>query len=304
MAIDEEYRFHGGSFGSKKLVTHPAMRALVRRGVAALPDLLEHLTDDRPTKLIIVHQSIFGGFVGMGPGYEYDPRDPNRPPAIPSLSPPSEKGDLGKYTIKVGDLCFVAVGQIVNRGLSVLRYQPTACLFINSPVHIPALAAATREDWSGLTTEQHRESLTKDARDKSLRYHDALLRLLFYYPATGEDVARRALSVDSLRTREGADEVIRVIEVLAGVQNEKIDEAVLALFRAPDLKKFKGFDRVWADDVALACMERLVGKGTDAEFAAYCRGRIEELKARKREIAEEQRLGFLTTMLGRLRPEE
>jgi hypothetical protein len=41
-------------------------------------------------------------------------------------------------------------------------------------------------------------------------------------------------------------------------RKQKIDEAVLALFRALDLKKFEGFDRVVADDVALACMERFI----------------------------------------------
>jgi hypothetical protein len=195
-------------------------------------------------------------------------------------------------------------GGLALRGLSLLRYEGIACLFINSPIHTPALAAATRKDWSGLTAEQHIESLTKDARDKSWRHHDALLRLLFYYPHAAENVAVAALSTDSLRTSEGAYEVIKVVEAVASTKSKKIDNAVLALFRALDLKKFEGFDRVVVDDVALACMERLAGKGADAEFAAYCRGRIEVLKTRKREIAEEQRLELLTTMLGRLRPKE
>lgn len=113
-----------------------------------------------------------------------------------------------------------------------------------------------------------------------------------------------AVSPLSPRAREGAYEARDRIQAVAGVKNKKIDGAVLALFRALDPKKFEGFARVRADDVAPACMERLAGKGADAEFAAYCQGRIEELKTRKREIAEEQRLEFLTVMLGRLHPEK
>jgi hypothetical protein len=302
VAVDEEFRFHGGIFGSKKPVTHPAMRELVRSGVAALPDLLDHLTDARPTKLVVEHKTPFGG---MWHGNEYDPRDPARPPAgvdtAAGLS--GWGGHLDEYTVKVGDLCFVAVGQIVNRGLSVLRYQPSACLVINSPVQTPALAAATRKDWSGLTAEQHRQSLTKDALGGS-RWGacGALPRLLFYYPAAGEEVALKVLKVPSLTAREGTYEATDLVQSLAGINNDKVDGAVLALFRSIDLEKFHGSDRVVADSLALACMERLAGKGLDDEFAAYCEGRIRELKGRKREIAEEQRLEFLTEMLRRLRP--
>ncbi len=45
LAIDEEPRFNGGVFGSRKPTVSPIMRELVRRGVAALPELLEHLQD-------------------------------------------------------------------------------------------------------------------------------------------------------------------------------------------------------------------------------------------------------------------
>jgi hypothetical protein len=197
IAVDEDLQFAGGMLGSRKPVVSSPMRELVRLGVAALPDLLDHLSDPRPTKLAVGR----GGFASpTWHSDEYDPRygDPRRhPPGV--NSPRKRMKDTryvdGAYTVKVGDLCYVAVGQIVNRGLSAVRYQPTLCLVINSPVETPALAAAVRRDWAGLTREQHKQSLSEDACDK---YPDAtstaLRRLHFYYPEATEPLALKLLA--------------------------------------------------------------------------------------------------------------
>jgi len=41
------------------------------------------------------------------------------------------------YTVKVGDVCYAIIGQIVNRSLMAVRYQPSAGLVINSPIEMP-----------------------------------------------------------------------------------------------------------------------------------------------------------------------
>jgi hypothetical protein len=193
LAIDAEPEFRGGIIGSEKPAPSPVLRELVRRGVGALPKLLDHVDDKRPTKLVIEHKGSFGA---MWHGDEYDPRyaDPKKWPEKVN----TKRGLLGenakfetKYTVRVGDLCYVAVGQIVNRGLSVTRYQPTACLVINSPVATPALADAVRRDWKGLTAEQHEQSLLQDARREWGAA--ALARLLHYYPRSGRAEALRML---------------------------------------------------------------------------------------------------------------
>src|SRR5262245_10405138 len=56
LAIDEEPEFHGGMLGAPKPAPSPVLRELVRRGLGALPNLLEHLDDKRPTKLVIEHK--------------------------------------------------------------------------------------------------------------------------------------------------------------------------------------------------------------------------------------------------------
>ena len=111
------------------------------------------------------------------------------------------------YKLRVGDLCFAAIGQIVNRPLrpsggglldqSGSMHVRSSC--VNSPVHSPLLARATREDWSNLTPAEHMTSLRSDA----LTYLDArpdsdlaaggLRRLLFYYPSEGVKSAETLL---------------------------------------------------------------------------------------------------------------
>jgi hypothetical protein len=87
----------------------------------------------------------------------------------------------------------VAVGQIVNRRLNAVRYQPSLCLVVNSPVEMPALATATRADWQGLTPTAHEQQLVRDIAESNDPYlpANALRRLLFYYPASGQQMAVR-----------------------------------------------------------------------------------------------------------------
>jgi hypothetical protein len=200
LAIDEKPQFRGGILGSSKPKTSPIMRELVCHGVAALPALLDHMDDQRLTKLVINHNF---GMGAMWHSDEYAPRfgDPKRQP--PGVSIGLEQSDgirqtrkaVDHYTLHVGDLCFIAVGQIVNRGLNVVRYQPSACIVINSPVQTPALAAAVRRDWAGLTAKAHEQSLAQDALSiYPYATASAMVRLLYYYPPAGEALALKLLN--------------------------------------------------------------------------------------------------------------
>jgi hypothetical protein len=185
MAEDSTPSMEVGLLGYATPTVPPMMRELVRRGVAALPDLLHHLDDRRPTKLQIgvTGQQVFGGqFFGR----EYDPRvrQPRR-----DTCHRASCFDLGRrfettYDVKVGDLCFVLIGQIVNRELVAVRYQPTAIVVVNAPTETPELAEETRADWQGLTAADHKASLLSDLRAPRSEYDSdgALARLRFYYP--------------------------------------------------------------------------------------------------------------------------
>ncbi len=219
-------RFEGGILGSKAPTVSPVMTELVCRGVDAIPDLLEHLSDGRPTKI-----TVGSNFMGKWFAAEYDPRDKDH--QHPNVDRPFAASfgteQFSNYTLRVGDLCYVAVGQIVSRNLLAVRYQPTMCLVVNSPVQRPSLAQAVRSDWAGLTREQHRLSLEAD---------QAVGPLLFYYPSTGgrmvdmllkrevyDDAGIYEFAVDQL-IPAGRDEQTRIFQQFARTNGPKYREGL------------------------------------------------------------------------------
>jgi hypothetical protein len=181
IAIDEEPRFRGGILGSAKPVVSPVMKELVSRGVAAMPELLDHVNDHRPTRIVVKLR--LGGFGCMWHSDEYSPRYSDRKNLPVNVNTNSMNITEREYTVRVGDLCYVAIGQIVNRHLRAVRYQPTACLVVNSPIETPALAEAVKKDWAGLTADEHQQCLIQDASDPwDDADQSALKRLRFYYP--------------------------------------------------------------------------------------------------------------------------
>lgn len=195
LAEDAPAQIDGGVFGSATPAHFPQMRELVCRGAKALPELLRHLDDARPTRFT-VRSNIFPIEWGMFAA-EYDPR---RRGEKAEAEPPSEKDqkaeesgqlEIGRgifgavaqlpYTVTVGDVCYVLIGQLVNRRLTAVRYQPSGGVLIASPVRDPALAVRVRRDWAGVTEEELKRSLIRDAIEVP-GADDALVRLRFFYP--------------------------------------------------------------------------------------------------------------------------
>jgi hypothetical protein len=189
----------------------PQMRELVRRGQLALPELIKHLDDKRPTKLEV--GSLPPGFAYSGKvfGYEYDPRMRDWEPED------TRRGFRWTamwfkdwYTVKVGDVCFALIGQIANRHLSAVRLQPTGFLVVNSPIEVPDLLDMVKSDWGSGDTEMLKASLLADIHCTSHppRIDDALCaktvvnpalrRLKLYFP----DAYRALAGSDQQRKRE------------------------------------------------------------------------------------------------------
>jgi hypothetical protein len=181
IAIEQAPRFSGGILGTPQPAVPLQMRELGRRGVSALPTLPAHLNDARPTGLVVGGEFfMFQVFAG-----EYSPRTP--PCGRCRREELREWSDFaGSYTVKVADICFVLVGQIVNRNLVAVRYQPTGGLVVNSPIETPALALRTRLEWDGLGAEAHEQSLLSDIDGgaRPIFFNPALARLRCYYPAS------------------------------------------------------------------------------------------------------------------------
>src|SRR5258708_5905237 len=117
------------------------------------------------------------GFGGQFFGDEYDPKV--KLSARREFDPFPTRSFDGRYTVKVGDVCYVLIGQIVNRALIAVRYQPSAILIVNSPIETPMLTAKVKQDWGRIGHDGLLASLLADARDGNT---SALQRLRFYYP--------------------------------------------------------------------------------------------------------------------------
>jgi hypothetical protein len=211
---------HVGTF---KLTDHEvkrsqAFRDLVALGPDTLPHLLDALDDKTPTKIAIKHD---GGFGAMWHGGEMDfnPVNPAAAAAYKARVDTREKagrGEVGSslksHTVTVGDVCFVAIGQIVGRGYSAVRYQPTACIVINSPTHDAKLCADVRDVWAGKEPAKKLfDSLLADYATEGAfngnnlngwyaghyRQCGAATRLLYYFPQeSAKLIAQRLEKLD------------------------------------------------------------------------------------------------------------
>jgi Ankyrin repeats (3 copies) len=142
-----------------------AMRSLVKLGVKAVPALLDHLSDDRPTKIVIDSTSALNGFKKT------------------------------KYTVRVGDLCYVALGQIVNREYTAVRYIPTAIVIVGRVPENKQLHADLTKEWGKLTADLHRDALVQDfGSDNGSVREGAAVRLAYYYPDVLEPLVLKQLA--------------------------------------------------------------------------------------------------------------
>jgi len=186
-------------FTNHDLQPSEGVKALVALGPAGLPFLLDSLDDQTPTKLTMTHDGDFGR---MWHAAEVPTNPVNPAEAIAhkarAAKPRDDDGDhVSKYTLKVGDVCFVAIGQIVGRSYQAVRYQPTACTVLNCPAHDPKLCAEVREIWKSKNPAKKLfDSLLADyaTQDKSDGHSPnsigvgdnlrsaAAMRLLYYFP--------------------------------------------------------------------------------------------------------------------------
>jgi hypothetical protein len=213
---DKVPSFQEGLLGVPAPKVSLQMRELVRRGPAALPELIRHLDDRRPTSLQVGNSSDSSGATGHFFMFtlfsdEYDPRVPHwfDKETSKSWPKPVEKTFDGRYKVKVGDVCYVLIGQIVNRQLVAVWYQPTAGLIVNSPIEVPSLAEKVRNDWGKADAGVLEAALLADVRAANhprrigkaaytARFvNPALERLRLYFPDT-----YNALKGDDLRKKK------------------------------------------------------------------------------------------------------
>ena len=221
-----------------QLKTSDDVRELVALGPRALPFLLDSLTDSTPTNLKLGKDNAFFTVMKLATELDSNPTNSTEQKAVASLLKTEWNGtSLRDYTVKVGDVCFVIIGQIVGRAYLAVRYQPSAIIIVNSPVEKPELAKAVRDIWSSPNAAQRLlSSLLFDyategvfngrsldgwsvASDLQCR---AVLRLLHYFPQEASPMIAERLA--QLDVRAGTDFILR--EVANGVRVGDFIQAV------------------------------------------------------------------------------
>lgn len=171
---------------------------LVAAGIIAVPHLVAHLGDKRETKIKVDQGDGFTGGLYFREEYDKNQR---------TWKGKEERGkrdrfrhnNLGErgtaHTVTVGDMCFVALGQIVNREFIAMYYQPSSIHIVNSTSRSEPLRNRVVQEWGKLTEEGHRRSLEDDALTPDSRWRrvGALVRLSYYYPDAADAVALRVL---------------------------------------------------------------------------------------------------------------
>lgn len=180
-------------FGSQSPASSPILESIVRRGVVAVPSLVKHLDDARETRIPPLKGMMWMSFADE---YDYNHRLRKEPPVGVNKDTFGEN-QPASHIITVGDLCFVALGQIVNRNFNATRYQPTGGLVVSSPTYSGQLCAVIRADFGGLTEKRHRDLLVQDflAPDFEQRRNGACRRIAFYYPDALEPLVLQQLAV-------------------------------------------------------------------------------------------------------------
>jgi hypothetical protein len=176
--------------GASRAERSEPLRKIVAQGVHAVPVLLRHIDDDRKIKM-----EPMSGMMWMDFSDEYDFNSRTAKKKPEGVNRDELLGGGGKdhpdeHAITVGDLCFVALGQIVNRNFEATRYQPTGGLVVSSPTYSAALRKVILADWKDLSKVRHRQLLIEDfvKPDYEGRRVGAYLRLAYYYPDAVESL--------------------------------------------------------------------------------------------------------------------
>jgi hypothetical protein len=276
-----------GTFGEwegKQVEVSEPIRKLVEMGPVALPYLLASLQDNTPTEIVIQAVETQGAIAG---GMAFDeilhgnPANPteqfvlrlNRFPYSKSIRPKDRfevAPEMESYRIKIGDVCFIIIGQIVGRDYDCLSSPHVKSLgvLVCSPVHREALRKRIRTIWSSKNPRQKvLESLVLDFSTRGVLQMDSLdywgigsdfqieatKRLLYYYPDIAVPlITERIKGLEA--TDDFFDDCVRngirsddFVDSMAWSRNEKIRSALSELAkRAKDRDLLRALERAGA----------------------------------------------------------
>ncbi len=202
-----------------RLKSSQALEKLVERGPDAIPFLLDALDDTTPTKLTVKTGDIMAAMWFADEVWGNPANEAEMAAIGPRRDAPGEEEYVDSYTVKVGDVCFVALGQIAGRPYQAVRYRPTGCIVINSPTHDARLCARVRAIWSSddaaamllhsllvdYATEGVFQGPSLDSWYPGSELEtQAAMRLLYYYPdESAQLISDRLARLDVMKAGPG-----------------------------------------------------------------------------------------------------
>lgn len=269
LPIEGKTDFSAGLITDHRLKSSDELRKLVAYGPKALPFLLAALDDNTKTKLKMEHG---GGFGGMTFENEMsgNPVNAREQLVLAGKAEGHERTQhVNEYTVTVGDVCFVAIGQIVGRWYNAVRYQPTNNIILSSPAHDAKLREMVRAIWASddagqtlldsllldYATEGIFNGHSLDGWDVGGRLQStAAMRLLYYYPKESAGfIAQRIDKLDLTPTEPDKDDLGLYMKqcVANGVRADGFIEAI-----------------AWCDEPAiLAALSRAFERAGDLSVA-------------------------------------
>lgn len=144
------------------------------------------------------------------------------------------------HTVTVGDVCYVIIGQIVNRTYLAVQYQPTACIYITSPVVDPDVREFVRRAWgSDAPAQTLFDSLVTDFRtgySASPFWTDytasATLRLSLYFPEESEPLFLEYLDGVNLapsEERHWLSEDVETVKAMTVTTNRRVRRRIVEI---------------------------------------------------------------------------
>jgi hypothetical protein len=159
--------------------------SLIQRGAEAIQALAHSLGDRRLTSCI----ESLPDFVVLEDVCDENSRTDRgaNKTRKPGHSSPSQDNlwhdHSDNYTATVGDLCFVVLGQILNRRFFPIDHKVGPMTIVASPTLSGRLRESVQTRWENLTRQGHRESLLGDLQEPDVpwRATGASQRMRFYY---------------------------------------------------------------------------------------------------------------------------
>jgi HEAT repeat protein len=249
--VADQSQFAGGILPNRPPQSFEAFRSLVELGPEALPFLLDALGDKRPTQMNMKSGNGNGSY-WFGSGLKGNLLNPLERHLLSQRTAEADTNDDtlidDPYTLRVGDVCFVAIGQIVGRPYNTVTWQ--VFTIVTSPVVTKNLRTHVRALWESddpatklldsllidYATEGIFNGDSLDGWDKGSDYQvQAALRLLYYFPKEAAPlIAARLRSFDVKEVKDKDARMKR--EVNNGVRTVNFIRAV-SWCQAPEIKK-------------------------------------------------------------------